>query len=110
MARKTPEQKPQRSDTDRTTINLTPIVERLDGLRTDSAWQMLTRSKQVMLLLTEALDREEAGEDSQLAVVQEFILLLMRGETPSDEVLKEVSRLLAIRKTDLARWVKKLNK
>lgn len=46
----------ERSDKDRTTLNLTPVRGRIEQLRPDSAWKALSLSKKVLLLLEEYLD------------------------------------------------------
>lgn len=75
----------ERSDKERTTINLTPIKARIEQLRPDSAWKALSLSKKVILLLEEYLALLEQGDtltsdteaSESLEQMGEFIKLLM---------------------------------
>ena len=78
----------ERSDKERTTINLTPIRGRIEQLRPDGAWKALSLSKKVILLLEEYLDLLESSPaasdttsnteaDESLEQMNEFVKLLM---------------------------------
>lgn len=76
----------ERSDKERTTLNLTPIKARIEQLRPDSAWKALSLSKKVLLLLEEHLDLLEQGDQpsaenteatENLEQMGEFVKLLM---------------------------------
>ena len=76
----------ERSDKERTTLNLTPIKARIEQLRPDSAWKALSLSKKVLLLLEEYLDLLEqdnspsvdnAEATENLEQMGEFVKLLM---------------------------------
>lgn len=76
----------ERSDKERTTINLTPIKERIERLRPDGAWKALSLSKKVVLMLEEYLDLLEQGDASSASNAEasenveqmgEFVKLLM---------------------------------
>jgi hypothetical protein len=77
----------ERSDKERTTLNLTPIKARIEQLRPDSAWKALSLSKKVLLLLEEYLDSLEqssspsvvnnAEATENLEQMGEFVKLLM---------------------------------
>lgn len=55
------------ADTNRTTINLGSLRERIENLRSDNAWKALTLAKKVVLLLEEYLELLEQQAKSNRA-------------------------------------------
>ena len=54
-------------DTNRTTVNLGSLRERIENLRSDNAWKALTLAKKVVLLLEEYLEMLEQQAKSNRA-------------------------------------------
>ncbi|MBP5973586.1 hypothetical protein HW132_12770 [Brasilonema sp. CT11] len=78
----------------RTTLNLAELSDRIERLRSDSAWKILPLSKKVIVLIQEHLSMVESSDkaatenkdsinDSKESLVR-FVKGLAEGKTPSD--------------------------
>jgi len=99
---------------DRTTVNLSPVQERIEALRSDSAYQRLKLAQKVLLLLEEYLDllaqasssppvssprsqQVEGGDLSDreaLDLLKGFLNLLIETGTYNGYSLAEIAEIL----------------
>lgn len=99
---------------DRTTVDLTERRERIESLRSDSAWKALSMSRRISLLLDEYLDllenssQQNTSDGSENVDAANFLKKLINSQKPSKKEMALVAKLLEIKPDKLAKFCDRL--
>ncbi|NEO30505.1 MAG: hypothetical protein F6K36_08735 [Symploca sp. SIO3C6] len=104
------------TERNRTTVNLTPVKERIETLRSDNAWNALPLSKKVVLLLEEYLELLEKSEefDQQEPQSKDGELALscwqkiVQGKAPNQPEIIKLATALNVDSTNLQQKINQL--